>query len=192
MKAFFLLLCFVCISLAACIPALPVATATPVHISPTMQPTITATAMPTSVPTATAFEWLPHNPNLSDAGCEPFTANIPVQGTEDWKEEQIGSKLFELYLAHYKNPELGGRCRLEDYVIEEFKFDMIVAFLTKDQKMDLTFTVVYSVQIQEVPSNWVAGNGELAANGWIFHKFLIIGVTREDDRYVLHLIGTGP
>ncbi len=188
MKTFFALLWILCFSLAAC-----VTTQTTVTVIPaTILPTATATYLPTSIPTATPFEWLPYNLNLSNAGCEPFTASIPVQGTEDWAEEQIGRKLFELYLAHYKNPALGGRCRLEEYVLEKVKFDQMVAFLTKDQKMDMTLTVVYSLRVQESPSDWVAGNGELAANGWILHKYLIIGVIRDHNKYVLHLIGTGP
>lgn len=191
MKHFFLIHSLV-LALVACTTIPPAVSATATNIPPTPSPTITATATPTAIPTATAFEWLPYNPNLSDAGCEPFTASIPVQGTEAWTEEQIGSRLFELYLAHYKNPALGGLCQLEEYVIEELKFDQMIAFLTRDQNMDLTLTVQYSVQIKEAPSNWVAGNGELAADGWIVHKFLIIGVIRDDGQYVLHPIGTGP
>jgi hypothetical protein len=153
--------------------------------SPTPTPLLPPTVETTS-------EWLPYNPNISDEGCGEFTAKLPVKGTEGWSEEEIGRKLFEIYLEHFKSPSLGGRCRLESFIIEETKFDQMVAFLTKDQKMDFTVTVLYSVQIQEVPSDWVAGNGESALDGWIMHKFLIIGVIKDNEQYVLHLIGTGP
>jgi hypothetical protein len=150
----------------------------------------TTSLSPTVEPTST--EWLPYNPNISDEGCGEFIATLSIEGTEGWSEEKIGRKLFEIYLEHFKSPSLGGRCRLENFIIEDAKFDQIVAFLTKDQKMDFTVNVLYSIQIQEVPSDWLAGNGELAKDGWIIHKYLIIGAIKDNNQYILHLIGTGP
>ena len=81
---------------------------------------------------------------------------------------------------------------MEDFTVETVQEDKRMNFLANEQKVDYISTVQYSVQIPEVPSNWVAGNGELAPNGWIIHKFLIIGITKTNDQYVLKLIGTGP
>lgn len=61
-----------------------------------------------------------------------------------------------------------------------------------EQGVDFVKWILYSVQINEVPSSWVAGNGDIAPNGWIVHKALIIGVTKVNEEYVLKLIGTGP
>lgn len=162
-------------------------TSTPSRIPPTLT-SIPATATQFVMPTAT--EWLPYNPNYSAQGCDEFTATLPVKGTENLSQLEISHKLFEIYLGHYKSPELGGLCRLEDFKVEttEDKF----ANLATEQKVDFVNTVEYSIQVKEAPTGWAAGNGELATGGWIMHKFLIIGVTKVNDKYVLKLIGTGP
>jgi hypothetical protein len=187
-------------NLCACNSTVLVPTATTVLLQPTAtQPEFTSTATIISIPAtssprpiSTVYEWLPYNPNLSDQGCNAFTAILPVKGTEKSSQVDIAQKLFEIYLAHYKSPELGGQCRLEDFKLETVKGDSRIDFLAKEQKVEFVSRVIYSIQIKEVPSDWVAGNGELAANGWILHKGLIIGVIKVNDQYVLKLIGTGP
>jgi hypothetical protein len=64
--------------------------------------------------------------------------------------------------------------------------------VAKEQGVDFVNWIIYSVQIREVPSSWVAANGEFANDGWIINKILIVGVTKVNDEYVLKLIGTGP
>lgn len=140
----------------------------------------------------TPTQWLPYNPNVSAAGCGEFTASLPIQGTEKFSQVEISQKLFEIYLGHYKSPHLGGECRLEDFKVENVKGDNRISFLAQEQKVDFVNTIEYSVQVKEAPTGWLAGNGEMAPDGWIVHKFLIIGVTKVNDQYVLKLIGTGP
>jgi hypothetical protein len=167
------------------VPASPTAT----HPLSTPTPTVilyTATAVISPTPK----EWLPYNPNVSAEGCGEFTATLPVKGTENLSQLEISKKLFEIYLGHYKSPELGGLCRLEDFKVENVENRF--ANLAAEQHVGFVTTVEYSLQVKEAPTDWAAGNGELAPNGWINHKFLIIGVTRVNDEYVLKLIGTGP
>jgi hypothetical protein len=140
----------------------------------------------------TPTEWLPYNPSPSAEGCGEFTATLPVKGTENLSKLEISKKLFEIYLGHYKAPELGGLCRLEDFKVEEVREDKRLDFLAQEQNVDFVNTVGYSVQMKEAPTGWAAGNGVLGPNGWLLHKSLIIGVTKVNDEYVLKLIGTGP
>lgn len=159
------------------------ATTPPPYISPTIIPTFPPTIEPLSP------EWIPYNPDQNFDGCELYIPTIPA---EDIPNEEIIQRLFQAYLGYYTSPELGGGCRLESYRIEKTQIDDRITFLAKEQNVDFVGTVLFSVQIKEVPSDWVAGNGALASGGWIIHKFLIVGVSRADDKYVLKLIGTGP
>jgi len=150
----------------------------------------TISLSPTIEPIST--EWLPYNPNLSNTGCGEFTATVPIKNAKELSKEKIIKDLFEMYLNHFKSPSLGGRCRLEEFKIENIKMDQIVAFTVKNQWVETAAWVDYSIKIDEVPSNWVAGNGDLASDGWIIHKSLIIGFIESDEQYVLILVGTGP
>lgn len=159
-------------------------------------PTATTTSIPVPIEiftsTATAWLWIPYNPDASNKGCDVFTATTPVKETEGFSQVEIAQKLFEIYLEHFQSPELGGMCRLEDFEVENSQLDKRLAFLATEQKMDYVATVQFSVKIKELPSAWVSGNGELAPDGWIVHKFLIIGIRKINDQYVLSLLGTGP
>ena len=157
---------------------------------PEEPPLIVFSSIPTPQPTQTG--WLPYNPNGSDTGCHEFVATIPVTQAEGLSQEETIKQLFEIYLDHYKASELGVRCRLEDYKIENILLDKRIALLANEQNLDYVGSVQYSVQIKELPSWWVAGNGELANDGWIVNKGLIVGVTKVGDEYALKLIGTGP
>src|SRR5689334_14256225 len=155
------------------------ATAIPTKILPVQptatQPALTPTAINIHLPTtsspiltSTPKEWLPYDLNLSSSGCGMgmFTSTLPVKEAENLSQLDIAHKLFEIYLAHYRSPELGGQCRLEDFKVEDVKGDSRIDFLAKEQKVDFVSRVLYSVQIKETPSDWVAGNGELATEGW--------------------------
>lgn len=179
-------------------PKLPIATQTSVPVSTkTVTPKLTETVPPSSTALLQSTgeiisSWLPYNPNISNEGCNEFTAAIPIKDVKELSKEEIIKKLFEMYLNHFKFPNLGGRCRPEEFKIEDIHMDQIVAFTAKNQWVETTAWVEYSIKIDEVPSNWVAGNGELAPNGWISHKRLIIGFLEIDEQYVLILVGTGP
>ena len=189
MKALHLLF-FAALLLMGC-NFLPAATApttpTPSTI-PTTWTSIPITATPSVMPTPT--EWLPYNPNYSAERCDEFTATLPVREAANLSQLEISRRLFEIYLGHYKSPGLGGLCRLEDFKVEDVQDRF--ANLAAEQHVDFVNSVEYSLQVKEAPTQWAAGNGELAADGWIVHKALIIGVTKVNDEYVLKLIGTGP
>ena len=153
-------------------------------------PLIVLSPTPTSNPTPT--EWLPYNETPSTTGCSEFMATLSMQEAEHLSKERLAKRLFEIYLAHYQSPNLGSQCRLEDFVVQSAKLNKSINFLANEQNVDYVGIVQYSVRISEIPSNWVAGNGELEKDGWIKNKGLIIGVTKVNDQYVLKLIGTGP
>ena len=200
-KLSLLLTYVVLLNLNACNGFTTAQTSTPMPIPPTATNTIvpistetiesTATVSLSPTPKTTSTEWLPYNPNISDKGCSEFTATIPIKDAKKLSKEEIIKKLFEMYLEHFKSPDLGGICRLEEFKIENIKMDQIVAFTAKNQWVETTAWVDYSIKIKEVPSNWIAANGELAPDGWIIHKSLIIGFIESDEQYVLILVG-GP
>ena len=168
-------------------------TTTPAFTStPLPTPTGIAASFPDLPPTPTAGQWLPYDPNPSNAGCTDFVATLAVQGTEGLSQEELFKRLFEVYLAHFKSPELGGICRLEDYRVEKVLVDQKIAFLAAEQHQDRVASLEFSVQVSSEPTDWVAGNGELVAQGWVSHKFLIIGYTKSSVAYTLKIIGTGP
>jgi hypothetical protein len=169
------------------------ATPTPSQ-SPTVISTLisTASALPGLPSTPTAGLWLPYDPNPSNAGCGDFVASLPIQGTQAYSQEQIFKQLFEAYLTHFRSPGLGGICRLKDYKVESVLVDQKIAFLAAEQHLDRVAWVEFSVQVSSEPTDWVAGNGELAAAGWVSHKALIVGYARTSTEYILKIIGTGP
>jgi len=153
-------------------------------------PLIVFSATPISNPTPT--EWLPYNETPNNTGCGEFIATLSMQEAEHLSKEKLAKRLFEVYLAHYKSPGLGSQCRLEDFVVEGTQLNKSLDSLANEQNVGYVGSVQYSVRISQVPSDWVAGNGDLEKDGWIRNKGLIIGVTKINDQYVLKLIGTGP
>jgi hypothetical protein len=117
---------------------------------------------------------------------------MPVADADDLTNEEIAQMLFALYLEKHLTLPSHHFCKLETYRIEKTTVEHDIDHLAREQAVDFVNWIVYSVQIREVPSSWVAGNGEFANDGWIINKVLIVGVTKVDDEYVLKLIGTGP
>ena len=169
------------LGLSACTKVVvpPTATLIPVLPNPTVQSTSTE-------------QWLPYNQNPGSTGCGEFTATLSVQETDGLSGEQLAKRLFEIYLGHYKSSTLGSQCGLDDFIVKSARLNASIDFLAVEQKVDYVGTVQYSVKISEVPSDWVAGNGNLEKDGWITDKGLIIGVSKVSDQYILKLIGTGP
>ncbi|MCL4530660.1 MAG: hypothetical protein M1485_03625 [Chloroflexi bacterium] len=186
-RSVILFLITLAIGTTACNPAQKlVETSTPLPI-----PTETVTTTPDLSPTLT--EWLPYNLNNSNNGCgAAFDATLSVTEAKGLSQEELAKKLFEVYLGHSKSPDLGGRCRLEDFKVNRALLDTRISFLAAEQHVNYVAYVIYDVQIKETPSDWVAGNGEIAPNGWIVNKEFIIGVTKVGDDYVLKVLGTGP
>jgi hypothetical protein len=137
----------------------------------------------------TPTHWLSYNANASEKGCEIFTPTLLVKEAENLSQAEISRKLFEEYLAHYKSPELGEVCRLEDFKLEKVQALDVMA---QRYQVDFVNAVEYSVQVKEEPTMWMWGRGKLSSDGWIIHKFLIIGVIKSNGQYVLKLLGTGP
>lgn len=117
---------------------------------------------------------------------------VPMSDTENLTHEEIAQRLFALYLEKNLTLPLHHFCKLEDDRIERTTIDHNIDLLAQEQGVSFVNWVIYSVQIREVPSSWIAGNGEFANEGWIVNKVLIVGVTKVNDEYVLKLIGTNP
>ena len=114
---------------------------------PVPTPTETVTDIPILTLSPTATQWLPYDPNPSDAGCGVFVATLAVQGTDAYSQEEIFRRLFEVYLEHFKSQNLGGICRLEDYRVEKVLVDQKIAFLAAEQHVDRVAWIEFSVQV---------------------------------------------
>jgi hypothetical protein len=187
-----LLTSLILLILNACNGSATIQTSTPLPVP--SRATIASLPVFTETIEPTPTEWLPFNPNIvnTDECAKLVPKTIPVAGTENLLHEEIAQKLFALYLEKHITLEPHHVCKLESYRIEKTTADKKIDFLAKEQDVGFVNRVVFSVQILEVPSSWVTGNGEFAPDGWIVHKALIIGVTKVGDQYILKLIGTGP
>jgi hypothetical protein len=143
----------------------------------------------------TPTDWVPYDPNnpYDNNGCGVTSpATVSTKDAKGLSQAELIKKLFEVYLGYFKSPDVGRMCRLEDFTIDDVILDNRIAFLAKEQHVDYVAYVIYSVQIKTEPTDWIAGNGEFASNGWMDNKELIVGVTKTGNDYVLKLIGTGP
>ena len=171
-------------------PIPPTKTTTPIPVSTkSIEPTVIASI--TSVIESTPTEWLPYNPKIMGATCD-FATKVSVNEVKGLSKEGLAKRLFEIFLSHFHSQDIDNFCRLYKFKVDKTYLDDRIFFLVKEQHVDYVIRVIYSVQIKEVPSSWVAGNGEFSPSGWIIKKSEIIGITKVNNQYILKLIGTGP
>ena len=128
----------------------------------------------TDVPTPTA---MPKN-----------DGTIPVASVgSNATQQEIAKALFTQWLEHSK---IDGS--LEDYEVGNVQ--VITNLSGADYGVDFVAGVGYSVRPSKGGRSWwVAGNGIVVeGDPWIRNKGLLIGVRRDNDMYVLKIIGTGP
>lgn len=109
---------------------------------------------------------------------------IPVSEVKGLSDIEIATKLFTMYLEHYKaetNPS--DLSRLIDYKIEEVR--------EVNNHDETVFSFIYSLHPYAKHSAWVAGNGEPNEDGWILKKILYVRLIKEDDLFTMEIIGTG-
>ena len=81
---------------------------------------------------------------------------------------------------------------LDDY--EVVGVNVITTLSGAEYGVDFVAGVEYSVRpSKDARSSWVAGNGIVVdGDPWIRNKSFFIGIRRDNDVYVLDIIGTGP
>ncbi|MDA8441987.1 MAG: hypothetical protein M0Z55_06385 [Peptococcaceae bacterium] len=97
--------------------------------------------------------------------------------------EKIANTLTAKYLKHYESRLLPDAVRLEDYSIKELKIFQVAA-------KSFVYTVKFSVKASSRTSNWVAGNGSLAPQGWIEDKFFYVTVLHTGAIYRVERMAT--
>lgn len=177
MKHSAVLIILICLMLAAC--ALQAA-----NISPTNATTLTPTATLNPTPT----EWLPFDPSIyqdnNDAQiCSiPYIPTLSKEQAANLSPVQIASELFILWLNHYTASNTPKLCRLLDYRLEA---------ITTHPYQSGVIIAHFSVQIAQVPSNWVAADGTFEPQGWVTQKRLNLSVGETPIEYTLTILG-GP
>lgn len=99
-------------------------------------------------------------------------------------QEEIASLLFIQWLNHFKTDEADLDHQLDD-------FELLSVVIREEQSPDIFVAMVtFSVKPIRMTS-WVAGNG-IADGAWVRRKLLFISVKKENDKYGLISMGTGP
>lgn len=121
-----------------------------------------------------------------------YVSSSPKAELEALSREEIVLRLFEQWLEYWAAPVLPNRERLHSYEIKEVAVNEVWQERSAESGVDYIAQVVYSVRpIVPQYSIWVAGNGELTADGWVRQKSLLVGVREEGERYRMVVLGTG-
>lgn len=92
----------------------------------------------------------------------------------------IAANLFaELYLESHLLPQQPNSNRLLQY-----RIDSVTPY-----NEHFGFNINYSVQGIDGNTNWVAGSGEIAENGWINRKSMFIGLRKYGNFYEIYITG---
>ncbi len=105
--------------------------------------------------------------------------------------EEIVRRLYQQYLDAYRIAAQPDDRRIVDYEIHSVELKPALQTTAAEHGVDQIASVRFSVQ-SVLPYTWVAGNGELAPQGWVRDKILLVGLKEEFGRYWLTLLGTGP
>ena len=102
-----------------------------------------------------------------------------------------------LYAQKLELAKKGMFASLKDYTIEKTEvYDGALYY--QDEFLDdslgegLYFTVRYSVLPAYNNSDWIAGNGVMGDDGWIYHKFSFVIFQKDSGGWRLVNEGTGP
>lgn len=158
--------------------------------SPTPVPTAfpTATIVPTDTPSPTPS---PFVVEVTDIPTPPtalpkIDATIPIALLgKNATQQEIAKALFTQWLERAKTTG-----SLDDYEVIEVNATSLAG---RDYGVDFVATVTYSVRPSKTSNRvWDAGNGRVVkGDPWIRNKFYFIGVRRDNDVYVLDILGTG-
>jgi len=120
-------------------------------------------------------------------------AALAIKSAENLSDEDLSGALFCQYLEKHKHSQVDIAQQLTDYQVHQISADESLQELLLENQVEYLSWVSFSVlPAQEFSSWWVAGNGEVSNDGWIRHKSLIIGIFKNNENYILKIIGTGP
>ena len=110
----------------------------------------------------------------------PCPSTISTAAAADLSGSEIAAKLFDQQLEwqQVKRPLASGK--ITAYKIEK---------VTPVESTPGVYSVVYSIQSND--DAYKAGNGHIAAEGWILHKSLYVRVVKDAEGYKLEVVGTG-
>jgi hypothetical protein len=116
-----------------------------------------------------------------------------IKSLEHSSQEEIATKLFNLYLEHFKSEAVDIRIRLQDFKIQEVTIPPEFQYCAKGLGMEFIPYVKFSILPLRTPApDWDAGSGISGNNNWIIDKIAYIGIFITKDSYSFRLLGVPP
>lgn len=116
-----------------------------------------------------------------------------IKSLEHSSQEEIATKLFNLYLEHFKSEAVDIRIRLQDFKIQEVTIPPEFQYCAKGLGMEFIPNVKFSILPLRTPApDWDAGSGISGNNNWIIDKIAYIGIFITKDSYSFRLLGVPP
>ncbi len=108
-------------------------------------------------------------------------ATAEAQGMD---EEAIAGELMDIALAHFKNPQAPGFCRIDDYRIDRVFYDEKTPLYPLEPKGDFIRTVLFWVKLVQAPNMWASFSGEIDTLNWL-HTGVYVAVFRSSGGYTM-------
>jgi len=128
---------------------------------------------------------------LGNRSTPDYRPSMPVEQAAGLQPEQIARQLFEQYLESFRIQAQPEFRRIVGYEIQDVSLQPAQQGLAAGLGVDQIASVQFSVRPVLLQTDWMAGNGELASDGWVRNKSLFVGLKEEFGRYWLVLLGTG-
>src|SRR5215216_524537 len=155
---------------------------TPVETAPA--PTSTPIMHSKPFPSATAIQ-LPFNSQLSDDEyCKPPYAFLSVSDNSDISEEEIVYELTQIWLRRYASSDAPLFCRIDGFTIDKVSSDPELYTNAIEPKGDFMRTVLFSVKLIQIPTDWLSFAGELDRENWL-HIGHIVAISKVSGGYKL-------
>jgi poly-gamma-glutamate synthesis protein (capsule biosynthesis protein) len=120
-----------------------------------------------------------------------YRPSMTVEEAAGLSPEEITRLLFQQYLDSYHILAQPDARRIVEDEIHQLTIEPAQQIYTAEFDADHIAGILFSVHPIVPQSDWMAGNGELAADGWVRNKSLFAGLKEEFGRYWLEILGTG-
>lgn len=146
--------------------------------------TSTSEFQPKMIITSTAIH-LPSNPVTETAEyCKPPYAFLAVEDGDDISEDEIAYQLAKNWLRRYKTLVAHPYCRIDGYTIDKVYDDPNVYAQPLEPKGDFMRVIVFSVKLNQTPTDWLSFSGELDEKNWL-HLRQVMAVFKTNGGYTM-------
>lgn len=150
-------------------------------------PTSTLAPTPSVTPTLQNTD-VPNHYDQNDTFGDGFIARILIKDTNNLSQEDILTKLVNLYLEHYKTKSLAPRVTIKDYK------DVSVSKVIKDNNnydgfFEIVAFVKFSIIPAEIPNDWASLPGDpISSNDPWWHLGTVFGYFRDSEYFRLRMM----